>query len=183
MSLAVIMAGFGGQGVMSMVQLLAYASLFEGKEATWLPSYGPEMRGGTANCTVIVSEEPVASPIVSKPDACIVMNRPSIDKFEPTVKPGGLLLVNTSLCDKPPVRTDLRVIGLPATDLATELGDSRVANMVALGAFLAAEPVVKISSIVEALKKALPSRRQHLIPLNEKALELAAERARARFSA
>ena len=181
MSLSVIMSGFGGQGVMSMGQLLAYASLYEGKEATWLPSYGPEMRGGTANCTVIVADEPVASPLVSRPDACVVMNRPSLDRFEPTVKPGGLLLVNSSLCDKPPTRTDLRIISLPATDLAAELGDTRVANMVALGGLLAAEPVVTIASVVDALKKALPPHRQHLIPLNEKALELGAEKARAQL--
>ena len=181
MSFSVIMSGFGGQGVMSMGQLLAYASLYEGKEATWLPSYGPEMRGGTANCTVIVADEPVASPLVSRPDACVVMNRPSLDRFEPTVKPGGLLLVNSSLCDKPPTRTDLRIISLPATDLAAELGDTRVANMVALGGLLAAEPVVTIASVVDALKKALPPHRQHLIPLNEKALELGAEKARAQL--
>ncbi|MEW6031310.1 MAG: 2-oxoacid:acceptor oxidoreductase family protein [Bacillota bacterium] len=183
MRLAVIMAGFGGQGVMSMGQLLAYAGMFEGKEVTWLPSYGPEMRGGTANCTVIVSDEPVASPVETKPDACIIMNRPSLDRFEGAVVPGGLLVINTSLCDKPASRGDLRVVALPATDLAAELGDVRVANMVALGAFLAVEPVVQAASVVDALKKALPAHRQNLIPLNERALALGAETARAQLTA
>jgi len=100
MNVSIIVAGFGGQGVMSMGQLLSYAAMFEGKETTWLPSYGPEMRGGAANCTVVISDEPVGSPLVSRPDACVIMNRPSLDKFEETVKPGGVLVVNTSMCDK-----------------------------------------------------------------------------------
>jgi len=178
MKTSAIFAGFGGQGVMSMGQLLAYAAMYEDKEVTWLPSYGPEMRGGAANCTVVVSDEPVGSPLVSRPDVCVIMNRPSLDKFENAVRPGGILVLNTSLCDKRPSRTDLIVVALPVTDLASELGDLRVANMVALGALLAVKPMVKVASVVQALKKALPPHRQHLIPLNEKALDLGAEKAR-----
>jgi len=178
MSVSIIISGFGGQGVMSMGQLLSYAAMFEGREVTWLPSYGPEMRGGAANCTVVVSDRPVGSPIVSRPDACIVMNRPSLDRFEKTLKPGGALVVNTSMCDKAPERDDLEIVCLPATDLAAELGSARVANMVALGAFLAVRPVVKVESVVDALKKALPAHHQHLIPLNEKALAIGGQKAR-----
>jgi 2-oxoglutarate ferredoxin oxidoreductase subunit gamma len=183
MNLGIIMAGFGGQGVMAMGQALCYAGLAEGNEVSWLPSYGPEMRGGTANCTVIVSDEPVGSPVVSQPDAVIIMNRPSLEKFEPMVKPGGLIVVNSSLCDKAPSRQDVRVVALPATDLAGELGDIRVANMVALGAFLKVQPVVSLESVVEALKKNLPPHRQKLVPLNKKALELGAEKAAEMLSA
>lgn len=177
MRVSAIFSGFGGQGVMSMGQLLAYAAMYEDREVTWLPSYGPEMRGGAANCTVVVSDQPVGSPLVSKADVCVVMNRPSLDKFESMVVPGGLLVVNTSLCDKKPSRTDLVTVSLPATDLASELGEIRVANMVALGALLAARPIVKVESVVDALRKALPAHRQHLIPLNQKALALGAEKA------
>lgn len=183
MRVSVIFSGFGGQGVMSMGQLLAYAALFEDREVTWLPSYGPEMRGGAANCTVVVSDEPVGSPLVSRADVCVVMNRPSLDKFEPIVVPGGLLVINSSLCDKPPTRTDLTTISLPATDLASELGEIRVANMVALGALLEAKPIVRVDSVVDALRKALPAHRQNLIPLNQKALALGAERARSELAA
>lgn len=183
MNLGVIMAGFGGQGVMAMGQAVCYAGLAEGKEVSWLPSYGPEMRGGTANCHVVISDRPVGSPLVTKPDAAIIMNRPSLDRFEPAVRPGGALIINTSLCDKPPSRKDLKVVSLPATDLASELGDIRVANMIALGAFLAVEPVVRIESIIEALREHLPARRQNLIPLNRKALEVGAAKAREQLSA
>lgn len=178
MNIEIIMAGFGGQGVMSMGQVVCYAALEEGKEVLWLPSYGPEMRGGTANCTVIVSDEPVGSPIVTKPDAVIIMNKPSLDKFEPMVKPGGLVLINSSLCDKDAARKDVRVFKIPATDLASELGNIRIANMVALGAFLALEPIVKIDSIVEALQEHLPEHQKKHVPLNHKALELGAAKAR-----
>jgi 2-oxoglutarate ferredoxin oxidoreductase subunit gamma len=181
MKLAVIMSGFGGQGVMSMGQLLAYAAMDEGREVTWLPSYGPEMRGGAAHCTVVVSDRPVASPLTTRPDACIIMNRPSLDKFEKAVKPGGILVLNTSLCDRFPEREDLRLVAMPVTDIASDLGDFRVANMVALGAFLEVEPVVKSSSVLEALKKTLPEHRRHLLPLNEKALEAGALEARKRL--
>jgi len=181
MNLGVIMAGFGGQGVMSMGQVVCYAGLAEGKEVSWLPSYGPEMRGGTANCAVVVSDAPVGSPLVARPDAVIIMNRPSLEKFEAALKPGGLLVINSSLCDKEPSRRDVRVVKVAATDLANDLGDIRVANMVALGAFLAACPVVRPDSIVDALKKNLPPHHQKLIPLNKLALERGAEAAAGQF--
>jgi len=183
MNYGIIMAGFGGQGVMSMGQVICYAGLDEGREVSWLPSYGPEMRGGTANCMVVVSDEPVVSPIVSRPDALIIMNRPSLDKFEPTLKPGGVLVLNTSMCDKEPSRRDIKVVKVPATDLASELGDIRVANMVALGAFLAVVPLVRQESVVEALRKNLPAHHQKLVPLNQRALEAGAAKAREQASA
>jgi 2-oxoglutarate ferredoxin oxidoreductase subunit gamma len=178
MNIGIIMAGFGGQGVMSMGQVVCYAGLDEGKEVSWLPSYGPEMRGGTANCTVVVSDQPVGSPIVSRPDAIIIMNLPSLDRFEPLLKPGGIMIINTSLCDQEPSRKDVRVIRIPATDMANELGNIRVANMVALGAFLAVAPVVKVDSIVQALQEHLPEHQKKHVPLNKKALEAGVARAR-----
>jgi 2-oxoglutarate ferredoxin oxidoreductase subunit gamma len=178
MNMGIIMSGFGGQGVMSMGQVVCYAGLEEGKEVSWLPSYGPEMRGGTANCTVVVSDQPVGSPIVSRPDAVIIMNRPSLDRFESQVKPGGLLVINTSLCDQAPSRNDLRVIRVAATDIASELGNIRVANMVALGAFLAVAPVVTVDSIVQALQDHLPEHHKKHVPLNRRALEAGVAKAK-----
>ncbi len=174
----IIMSGFGGQGVMSMGQVVCYAGLAEGKEVSWLPSYGPEMRGGAAYCMVVVSEEPVGSPVVPKPDALIIMNRPSLDKFEKALKPGGLLVLNTSMCDKEPERKDIEVVKIPATDIANELGNIRVANMVALGAFLGVRPVVTVDSIVEALQEHLPEHQRKHVPLNRKALEAGVAKAR-----
>lgn len=170
MKLDVIMAGFGGQGVMLMGQLLTYAGMVENKQVSWMPAYGPEMRGGTANCTVVVSDSPVGSPVVSQPMAVVAMNLPSLDKFEQTVKPGGVLIYNSSLIHREPTRTDIRVIAVPANDIATELGNSRVANMVALGALLAATEAVSTTSVETALKKALPAHRQDLLPLNLQAI-------------
>lgn len=170
MMLDVIMAGFGGQGVMLMGQLLTYAGMVEGKQVSWMPSYGPEMRGGTANCTVVVSDEPVGSPVVSQPIAVIAMNLPSLDKFERMVKPGGVLLYNSSLIDKAPARKDIRVIAIPANEIATELGNTRVANMVMLGALITATNPVSIASVEAALKKALPAHRQDLLPMNLQAI-------------
>jgi 2-oxoglutarate ferredoxin oxidoreductase subunit gamma len=175
----VIMAGFGGQGVMLMGQLLAYGGMFENKEVSWLPSYGPEMRGGTANCAVVVSDEPVASPVVSRPAVAVVLNTPSFDRFEPAVTAGGLVLINSSMSDRCSKRDDIRFIAVPATEIADELGDGRVANMVMLGALLGATGLVQLESIVKSLRKVLPERRHGLIPLNEKALLRGAELARA----
>ena len=166
----VIIAGFGGQGVMAMGQLLAYAGMLEGKKVSWMPSYGPEMRGGTANCSVIVSDEPVASPLVTEPTALIVMNRPSLEKFESWVRPGGLLIVNSSMVHVQPKRTDLNILSIPINDMAFELGSDKVGNMIALGAFLEVTGAVKMESVVESLKKALPPHRHSLIPLNVDAL-------------
>jgi 2-oxoglutarate ferredoxin oxidoreductase subunit gamma len=143
----VIMAGFGGQGMLLIGKILAHAGMHEGKEVSWLPSYGPEMRGGTANCTVVVSDKPVGSPLVYHPRAAIVMNLPSLDKFEPLVRPGGLVVVNTSLIRREPVRTDITVMRIPATEMAADIGGSRVANMIVFGAYVAAAAPVSVEGV------------------------------------
>jgi len=172
----VILAGFGGQGVMSMGQLLAYAGMMEDKHVSWIPSYGPEMRGGTANCSVSISDAPVSSPIITEPDTLIVLNRPSLEKFEKDLKPGGLLLLNSSLIDVEPQRQDVAVLKIPANELALEkLNNSRVANMIILGAFVELTGAVSIESVIQGLKKVLPEYRHNLIPLNRQALELGVE--------
>jgi len=167
----VIIAGFGGQGVMLMGRLLAYAGMLEGKNVAWMPSYGPEMRGGTANCTVIISSEEIASPVVPYPMSIIVMNKPSLDKFEPTVQKDGLIIINESLIDQKVKRDDVRIVRVPANDIANELGNLKVANMVVLGAYLKKSEVVKLESIFKALEKVLSGRNQKLIDLNKKALK------------
>jgi len=166
----IIIAGFGGQGVMTMGKFLSYAGMLEGKNVTYLPSYGPEMRGGTANCTVVISDEEIGSPLVSNPDAVIVMNNPSLTKFEKTIKPGGTMIINSSLVTLKPTRTDIKIINVPANEMALEIGEGRIANMVALGAYVASSGVVKVDSVMEALRETLPPHRHNLLPLNEKAL-------------
>lgn len=166
-----IIAGFGGQGVLFAGQLLSYAAMDEGLQVTWIPSYGPEMRGGTANCTVIVSEEEIGAPLVGRPKAAIVMNRPSMDKYEPLVKPGGVLVVNTSMVDRPATRTDIAVVSIPATEIAEGIGDRRLTNMVLLGGLLANLPVVEMDAIKKALKEHTPERHQKLLPSNVAALD------------
>jgi len=166
----VIFAGFGGQGVLSMGQLLVYAAMLEGKEVSWMPSYGPEMRGGTANCIVIVSEGRISSPIVSKFDSAIVLNQPSLEKFEHKVIPGGLLIYERSTIVKPPTRTDIEILNIGAIDEAHRLTAKQVANVVLLGAFLERRPIVKPENVILALRKVLPKHRQHLLPINEQAL-------------
>lgn len=170
MQTEVIIAGFGGQGVLFGGQLLAYAGLDEGKHVTWIPAYGPEMRGGTANCTAIVSDEEIGSPLVRYPAAIIAMNRPSLDKYENQVKPGGLLVVNSSMLDRPVKRTDIRVVEVDASDVAERLGDKRMTNMVLLGALLANLPVLPLSAIENALTVHLPERHKRLLPKNFEAL-------------
>lgn len=170
MQTEVIIAGFGGQGVLFGGQLLAYAGLDEGKHVTWIPAYGPEMRGGTANCTAIVSDEEIGSPLVRYPSAIIAMNRPSLDKYENQVKPGGLLVVNSSMLDRPVKRTDIRVLEVDGSGVAERLGDKRMTNMVLLGALLANLPVLPLSAIENALKVHLPERHQRLLPKNFEAL-------------
>ncbi|WP_312475943.1 2-oxoacid:acceptor oxidoreductase family protein [Neobacillus sp.] len=167
----IIIAGFGGQGVMSMGQLIAYAGMLEGKGVSWLPSYGPEQRGGTANCAVVVSDEPVGSPLVTRPSTAIVLNNPSFDKFEPRVRPGGLLIVNSSLVVRASERKDIKIIDIAATDMANDLGNSRIANMILLGAFLELTKIVTTDSIVESLKKVLSANKHHLIEVNKQALQ------------
>ena len=166
----IIMAGFGGQGVMAMGKILAEAALKEGKNVSWLPSYGPEMRGGTANCNVIISEEPVGAPVVTEATAAIVMNRPSLDKFENDVIPGGILLINSSLIDRKAIRDDIRVYYVPANDIANELGTGKIANMVMLGAYLALTEAAKEDTIMEIISEIFTGKKASVVPLNKEAL-------------
>jgi 2-oxoglutarate ferredoxin oxidoreductase subunit gamma len=174
-----LVAGFGGQGVLSMGMTLAYAGMVEGKEISWMPSYGPEMRGGTANCIVIVSDSKVSSPITTLFDTVIALNQPSLDKFEHAVKPGGLLVYESTNIITLPGRTDIRILPIAAAVEAAKLKNPKTMNMVVLGAFLERTHIVEISGVMEALKKVLPDRYHHLLPLNEQALrrgmELAAD--------
>lgn len=166
----IIIAGFGGQGIMFIGQILAYAGMLEGRNVSWMPSYGPEMRGGTANCGVIISSEEIASPVVAEPTSLIIMNQPSLAKFEPSLVTGGLLVYNSSLIEVVPQRNDVICLPVPANTIAESLGDARISNMVALGAYLARKPVVEPASIIESLKKVLPPERHTLILRNIEAL-------------
>lgn len=167
-----IVAGFGGQGVLSLGMTLAYAGMVENKEISWMPSYGPEMRGGTANCIVILSENKISSPILSQFDSAIVLNQPSMDKFAPRLKPGGLLLYESGNIFKPSTREDIHIIGIPATTEALKMKNAKTMNMIMLGAYLQLKPVVQNDSILEALAKVLPEKYHHLLPINRQALEL-----------
>ncbi len=172
MERSIVFAGFGGQGVLLAGKILARAAMNEGLEVTWLPSYGPEMRGGTANCTVVIADEPVGSPIVDRPDVLLAMNGPSLDRFEPRVTPGGTVVVNRSLIERPLRRTDVRGVLLRANDLARELGEPRVANMVALGAVVRALEVVPLEAVQEAMAEELGAKgRERLVAVNRAALE------------
>jgi len=166
-----IIAGFGGQGVLSMGMTLAYAGMVEDKQVAWIPSYGPEMRGGTANCTVIVSDTNVSSPIISSYDTVIVLNQPSLEKFESKVKPGGILIYESNNILNPPTRKDIDIYAIPATIEADKIGNKKTMNMIILGAFLTKRPLVSTKSIMEGLSKVLPERNHHLLPVNEKALK------------
>jgi len=167
----IIISGFGGQGALFAGQLLTYAGLEEGRHVAWLPSYGPEMRGGTARCTVTVSDEPIGSPITDAPSAVITLNPPSLEMFEPKVLPDGLLIVNSSIAKEEVQRKDITSIRIPATDLAREeMGNERMANMILLGALVRATGVVSLDSVMKALKKNLPERRHHLLEPNRLAL-------------
>jgi 2-oxoglutarate ferredoxin oxidoreductase subunit gamma len=166
-----IFAGFGGQGILSMGMILAYAGMMENKEVCWMPSYGPEMRGGTANAITIISDALISSPIISTFDTVVALNQPSVDKFEAKVKPNGVLIYDKTNILKPPTRKDINVYGIPASEEAVNLKNMRVLNMVVLGAFIALRKTVKPETVYEALKKVLPERYHHLIPLNQKAFE------------
>ncbi len=171
----VMIAGFGGQGVLLAGKLLAYAGMLEGKHVTWFPSYGAEIRGGTANCTVIISSEEIGSPVVQNPSAMMIFNDASFKKFEKRIKQGGQLFLNTSLVHEAPTRTDISRIEVKANDIADSLGDIRISNMVMLGAFLKKTGVVALDSVLAALKQVLPPRRHSLLPLNESALKRGAD--------
>lgn len=170
----IIFAGFGGQGILSMGQIIAYSAMIENKEVSWMPSYGPEMRGGTANCITIVSSDRISSPIISRFDTAMALNQPSLDKFEHSVKPGGLLMYEKSTIINPPTRTDIEIMAIPANEEAQKLNKKQVANMVFIGAFLEKRPIVKVENIIKALKKVLPERHHHLIPVNEQAIAIGA---------
>lgn len=163
----VIFAGFGGQGIMLMGKALSYAAMNKGKFVTWMPSYGAEVRGGTAHSMVIISDEPIASPIVKEPDICVVMNQPSLQKFEAKVKKDGLLIVNKSLIEIKPKRKDIDILEIPATDIAIELGNPKIANMVTLGAILAKRNILSIQFLIDALRDVIP---ESMISINEKAV-------------
>ena len=166
-----IFAGFGGQGVLLMGQLLAAAGMKEGKNTSWIPSYGPEMRGGTANCSVMLSDDEIDSPLVTRPTSLIVMNRPSLEKFEESVVPGGSIFVNSSMIDLKVQRTDVNAYYVPCNEIATELGNNKVANMIMLGAYIGKSKCVDIESVLEALLEKLGERKAKLIPLNREALK------------
>ncbi len=167
----IIMSGFGGQGVLSMGQTLGYAAMIENKEISWMPSYGPEMRGGTANCITIISDTPISSPIISIFSSAVLLNQPSVDKFESAVKPGGLLIFESTNIINAPTREDIDIVAIPAADEAVKMKNSKVLNMILLGAYLEKRPVIKIESVIEALRQVLPERYHHLLELNREALE------------
>lgn len=170
MTTKVIMAGFGGQGVVLMGTLLSYSAMVEGKHTTFFPSYGAEMRGGTANCSVVVSDDEIASPVVNQPDCVVAMNIASLEKFESRVKPGGTIFVNSSLIEKKVERDDVDEVRIPANDIAEELGNSRAANMVILGGLLKKTGAVKVDAVIGCLEKVLSERAMALLDLNKKAL-------------
>jgi 2-oxoglutarate ferredoxin oxidoreductase subunit gamma len=167
----IIISGFGGQGVLSMGKILAYSGLMDDKEVTWMPAYGPEQRGGTANVTVIVSDERISSPILSKYDIAVVLNQPSLEKFEPKIKPGGILIYDGFGIINPPTRKDITVYRIDAMDKAAEMKNAKVFNMIVLGGLLKVAPVVSTKGVEKALYKTLPERHHALIPLNMQAIE------------
>ncbi len=166
-----LFAGFGGQGVMFVGQLLAYCAMDEGLEATWIPSYGPEMRGGTAHCYVVISDKPIGSPIVRYPKVAIAFNTPSFEKYEPVVAPGGMLVWNSSLISQESQRTDIKHLPVPASDLAQELDNLRLTNVVLLGAVLAAYPTLTLDAMRKALDAHIPAHRRDLLSKNYEALD------------
>jgi 2-oxoglutarate ferredoxin oxidoreductase subunit gamma len=178
MQTEVIFAGFGGQGVLFAGQILAFAAMDAGHNVTWLPSYGPESRGGTANCTVVIADEEIGSPAVKYPKAAVVMNLPSLDKFEPLVAPGGVLIVNSSLVNRNPTRNDIIWVMIPAQEIAEMIGPRRLLNMVLLGALLDKLPILSLNEIKAALSAHLPERHKKLLPNNMAALDKGAAFAR-----
>jgi len=174
----IIIAGFGGQGVLFAGQVLAYAAMDLGKEVTWIPSYGPEMRGGTANCTVVIADEEIGSPLVQNPPATIALNLPSYDKYEPLIQEGGVLVVNASMVDRHAKREDITTIYVHANEIAEEIGDRKLTNMVVVGALLAKLPEISIEAVEAALKAHLPERHHKLLPKNYEALKRGYEEAK-----
>ena len=167
-----IIAGFGGQGVLSTGKILAYSGVMQDYEVSWLPSYGPEMRGGTANVTVIISDKPISSPTLQTFDTAIILNQQSMDKFESQVKPGGVLIYDTNGITRHPQRKDIKIYRIDAMDEANERKMAKTFNMIVLGGLLKIRPIVSIESVVKALRKTLPERHHHLIPMNEEAIRI-----------
>ena len=167
----IIIAGFGGQGVLSMGKILAYCAIMQDMEVTWMPSYGPEMRGGTANVCVILSDRKISSPIVTKYDTAIILNQQSLDKFENAVKPGGLLIYDPNGINNPPTRTDVKICKIDAISVAAKVGNAKVYNMAVMGAFLKQKPIIKPENIDKGLAKCIPARYADLISLNKAAIE------------
>jgi len=167
----IIIAGFGGQGVLSMGKILAYSGIMQNQEVSWMPSYGPEMRGGTANVTVILSDERISSPILLQFDTAVILNQQSMDKFEKSVKPGGVLLYDPNGIIRHPERKDINIYKIDASKLASEIGNAKVYNMVVLGAYLKIKPIVKMENVKKGLKKSLPERYHNMLPINEQAIE------------
>ena len=166
----IIIAGFGGQGVLSMGKILAYSGMMQEQEVSWMPSYGPEMRGGTANVIVILSDDRVSSPVLQSFDTAIILNQQSLDKFESTVKPGGLLLYDPNGITRPPKREDIRIFKVDAAAEAARMSANKTFNMIVLGAYLKLNPVVEMDNVIKGLKSSLPERHHHMIPANEKAI-------------
>ncbi len=175
MTTQILIAGFGGQGVLFSGKFLAYKAMMEEKQVSWLPSYGPEMRGGTASCGVIVSDEPVGSPIVSNPDVLIAMNLPSLDKFEDTVAPGGMIFADSTLIERKVKRTDVKAFYVPATRLANENGTPTLANMILIGKVLSELDDFGAESVEAALKKVISAKRADMLDVNRRAMEIGAE--------
>ena len=172
----IIIAGFGGQGVLSMGKILAYSGIMQDQEVSWMPSYGPEMRGGTANVTVILSDDRISSPYLKLFDSAIILNQQSMDKFEETVKPNGVLIYDPNGISHHPTRTDLNIFTIEGAKLAAEMGNKKIFNMVILGGFLKVKPIVKLENVIAGLKKALSERYHHLIPLNKDAITMGMSR-------
>ena len=166
----IIIAGFGGQGVLSMGKILAYSGVMQDMEVSWMPSYGPEMRGGTANVTVIISSERISSPIVKHFDTAIILNQQSLDKFESFVKPGGILIYDGNGITRHPERKDIAIYRVDATEEAAKMNSSKTFNMIVMGGFIKVKPIIKLENIIRGLKKSLPERYHNLIPMNERAL-------------
>jgi len=167
----IIISGFGGQGILLMGKLLTYAANSMGKHTSWLPSYGPEMRGGSANCMVVISDKPINSPLVSEPTTLVALNRSSLDRFEPKIKKRGSLFINEGAINREIARKDIDVIKVPADTIAYKLGSNKVVNMLMLGAYLGYTELIPLEIVVDALKKMIPQHRCHLLALNEEALK------------
>jgi 2-oxoglutarate ferredoxin oxidoreductase subunit gamma len=171
----IIIAGFGGQGVLSMGKILAYSGVMQQQEVSWMPSYGPEMRGGTANVTVVLSDDRISSPILHAFDTAIILNQQSLDKFEPKVKPGGVLLYDSNGISRHPERKDINIYRIDATEEAARLKSTKTMNMIVLGAYLKIKPLVEMENVLKGLKKSIPERHHHLLDMNKKAIQRGSE--------